>query len=104
MLGTLAVGIPVARYPPHRSPRADFPHEALIADDWRRGANASPHSRKPVAHAYPALSRVRVRQASVLLAPQPSLPLLRRRTSVHDRITARSVCIAGSAAIFSRRL
>jgi hypothetical protein len=32
MLGTLAVGIPVARYPPHGSPRAALPHEALIVD------------------------------------------------------------------------
>src|SRR5262249_51906310 len=38
MLGTLAVGISVARYPPHRSPRAGFPHEALILDEWRRSA------------------------------------------------------------------
>src|SRR5262249_39822951 len=36
MLGTLAVGISVARYLPHGSPRADFPHEALILDEWRR--------------------------------------------------------------------
>src|SRR5450755_873266 len=35
MLGTLAVGISVARYPPHRSPRAELPHEAPILDVWR---------------------------------------------------------------------
>jgi hypothetical protein len=27
MLGTLAVGMSVTRYPPHRSPRAALPHE-----------------------------------------------------------------------------
>jgi len=36
MLGTLAVGMPVARHPPHRSPRAALPHEALILDVWRQ--------------------------------------------------------------------
>jgi hypothetical protein len=29
----VAVGISVARYPPHRSPRAALPHEALILDE-----------------------------------------------------------------------
>ena len=32
----VAVGISVARYPPHRSPRAVLPHEALILDEWRQ--------------------------------------------------------------------
>ena len=32
----VAVGMPVARHPPHRSPRAALPHEALISDEWRR--------------------------------------------------------------------
>ena len=32
----VAVGISVARYPPHRSPRAALPHEALILDEWRQ--------------------------------------------------------------------
>ncbi len=32
----VAVGIPVARYPPHRSPRAELPHGALIVDEWRQ--------------------------------------------------------------------
>src|SRR5271167_2180174 len=33
---TVAVGIPVARYPPHGSPQAALPHEALILDEWRQ--------------------------------------------------------------------
>src|SRR4030095_15763682 len=33
---TVAVGMPVARHPPHRSPRAALPHEALISDVWRQ--------------------------------------------------------------------
>ena len=32
----VAVGISVTRYPPHRSPRAALPHEALILDEWRQ--------------------------------------------------------------------
>jgi hypothetical protein len=36
MLGTLAVGMPVTQHPPHRSPRAALPHEALILDEWRQ--------------------------------------------------------------------
>jgi len=32
----VAVGIPVSRYPPHRSPRAALPHGALILDGWRQ--------------------------------------------------------------------
>ena len=32
----VAVGISVARYPPHRSPRAALPHGALILDEWRQ--------------------------------------------------------------------
>src|SRR5438270_8206510 len=32
----VAVGISVARYPPHRSPRAALPHEALILDEWHQ--------------------------------------------------------------------
>ena len=36
MLGTLAVGMPVTRHPPHRSPRAALPHEAPILDGWRQ--------------------------------------------------------------------
>ena len=32
----VAVGMPVARHPPHRSPRAVLPHEALILDVWRQ--------------------------------------------------------------------
>src|SRR5690349_13187960 len=34
----VAVGTAVARCPPHRSPRAEFPHEALILDEWRQSA------------------------------------------------------------------
>jgi len=46
-VSSVAVGIPVARYPPHRSPRADFPHGALIVDDgpakrWAFRTPASP--------------------------------------------------------------
>jgi hypothetical protein len=33
MLGTLAVGMPVTRYPPHGSPQAALLHEALILDE-----------------------------------------------------------------------
>jgi len=33
---TVAVGMPVAQHPPHRSPRAALPHEALILDGWRQ--------------------------------------------------------------------
>src|SRR5215470_5685795 len=33
---TVAVGMPVAQHPPHRSPRAALPHEALILDEWRQ--------------------------------------------------------------------
>ena len=29
----VAVGMPVARHPPHRSVRAEFPHTALILDE-----------------------------------------------------------------------
>src|SRR5215831_10964129 len=36
MLGTLAVGMPVTRHPPHRSLRAALPHRALIMDEWRQ--------------------------------------------------------------------
>src|SRR5215831_11816872 len=36
VLVRVAVGISVARYPPHRSPRAALPHEALILDEWRQ--------------------------------------------------------------------
>src|SRR6516164_2862569 len=32
----VAVGMPVAQHPPHRSPRAALPHEALILDEWRQ--------------------------------------------------------------------
>src|SRR5579862_6548754 len=32
----VAVGMPVTRHPPHRSPRAAFPHEAPILDGWRQ--------------------------------------------------------------------
>src|SRR5260370_5307975 len=32
----VAVGMPVTRHPPHRSPRAALPHEALISDVWRQ--------------------------------------------------------------------
>src|SRR5215471_18142571 len=35
-LTRVAVGISVAQYPPHRSPRAALPHEALISDEWRQ--------------------------------------------------------------------
>ena len=31
--GTVAVGMPVAQHPPHRSPQAVLPHEALILDE-----------------------------------------------------------------------
>src|SRR3989442_8985798 len=34
--GMVAVGMPVTRRPPHRSPRAALPHEALILDEWRQ--------------------------------------------------------------------
>src|SRR5258708_22267515 len=33
---TVAVGMPVARHPPHRSVPAEFPHTALILDEWRQ--------------------------------------------------------------------
>jgi len=33
---TVAVGMPVAQHPPHRSVRAEFPHTAPISDEWRR--------------------------------------------------------------------
>jgi hypothetical protein len=33
---TVAVGMPVTRHPPHRSPRAALPHEAPILDGWRQ--------------------------------------------------------------------
>src|ERR1700728_1981892 len=33
-----AVGTAVTRCPPHGSPRAAFPHEALILDVWRQSA------------------------------------------------------------------
>src|ERR1041384_4960382 len=34
----VAVGMPVARHPPHRSPRANCPHGAPTLDEWRRTA------------------------------------------------------------------
>src|SRR6266849_2305243 len=47
----VAVGMPVAQHPPHRSPRANCPHEAPTLDEWRRtarverdGARAEPES------------------------------------------------------------
>src|ERR1700692_425447 len=47
----VAVGMPVTRHPPHRSPRANCPHEAPTLDEWRRtvrverdGARAEPES------------------------------------------------------------
>src|SRR5665213_3454988 len=33
---TVAVGTAIAGRPPHRSPRAAFPHEAPILDEWRQ--------------------------------------------------------------------
>src|SRR5271166_4451801 len=33
---TVAVGMPVTQHPPHGSPRAALPHEALILDAWRQ--------------------------------------------------------------------
>src|ERR1700689_3683060 len=33
---SVAVGMPVAQHPPHRSVRAEFPHTALILDEWRQ--------------------------------------------------------------------
>src|SRR5215475_12732417 len=36
VLVRVAVGISVARYPPHRSPQAALPHGALISDEWRQ--------------------------------------------------------------------
>jgi pullulanase/glycogen debranching enzyme len=32
----VAVGMSVTRHPPHRSPRAELPHEAPILDEWRQ--------------------------------------------------------------------
>jgi hypothetical protein len=32
----VAVGMPVTQHPPHRSPRAAFPHGAPILDGWRQ--------------------------------------------------------------------
>ncbi len=36
----IAVGMPVARHPPHRSQRALLMHWAPTSDDWRRNAPA----------------------------------------------------------------
>ena len=36
----VAVGIAVARYPPHRSVRADFPHTAPTLDEWRQSEHS----------------------------------------------------------------
>jgi len=36
----VAVGIAVARYPPHRSVRADFPHTAPTLDGWRQSEHS----------------------------------------------------------------
>ena len=35
----VAVGMPVAQHPPHRSPRAALPHGAPTLDEWRRNAH-----------------------------------------------------------------
>src|SRR5579863_175629 len=35
-LSLVAVWMPVTQHPPHRSPRAALPHEALILDEWRQ--------------------------------------------------------------------
>ena len=36
--GGVAVGMPVARHPPHRSVRAHFAHTALTSDEWPQSA------------------------------------------------------------------
>ena len=36
----VAVGIAVARYPPHRSVRAAFPHTAPTSDEWRQSEHS----------------------------------------------------------------
>ena len=36
----VAVGITVARYPPHRSVRAAFPHTAPTLDEWRQSGHS----------------------------------------------------------------
>src|SRR6516162_8397020 len=48
-----------------------------------------PHARQPLGHALPALRRVRVRLASVLLDRRPSLLNLRQRSSVFVRLIHR---------------
>ncbi len=42
----------VAQHPPHRSPRAEFPHGAPTLDEWRRNARVE----KDVGHAEPESS------------------------------------------------
>ena len=72
----VAVGIAVARYPPHRSVRADFPHPAPTSDDGVR-ANGSTHALQPLGHASAALCRSHVWLSDVLLGLRPSLQALR---------------------------
>src|ERR1039457_3469223 len=72
----VAVGIAVARYPPHRSVRADFPHPAPTSDDGVR-ANGSTHALQPLGHASAALCRSHVWLSDVLLRLRPSLQALR---------------------------
>src|SRR5215831_14258105 len=61
---SVAVGMPVTRHPPHRSPRAALPHEALILDAWRQselwgmdGEHEAPESiDRPVFASAPSVS------------------------------------------------
>src|ERR1019366_7825380 len=41
----VAVGIAVARSPPHRSVRADFPHTAPTLDEWRQSGHSDTDAR-----------------------------------------------------------
>jgi len=75
----VAVGMPVARHPPHRSPRANCPHGAPTLDEWRQGACGSTHALQPLGHAWAALCRSHVWLSDVLLGPGPSLQALRGR-------------------------
>ena len=74
----VAVGMPVARHPPHRSVRADFPHTAPTSDEWRHSQPAAlAHSLQPLGHTFSALCRSHVALSVVLLGLRSSLQALR---------------------------
>jgi hypothetical protein len=81
----VAVGMPVARHPPHRSVRALLTHTVLTSDVFPREANVrSAYALQPAWPAIPAQGPARVRLYRVLLGQRPSL---------HDLLRPSLACV-----------